>query len=130
MYLATLSYLKGTLRNLCLDFVFRVIGFLTDIRLSCKNEEDTAELTDNRRGLRVWFTFQGQSHVIVLPYNPYRLSRRRIIFRKDLSSDPIIDEVSSLPGLDDFLYNRETLEYIHDVTLGFLDLETSSEYDD
>jgi len=125
------SHYKDILKKYCLDLLFKLIGWLSHHELS-HAEEDTAELTDNRKGLRIGFTFAGQQHEITLPYNPYRLSRRRIIAKEFCTdySEPIIDQMSSLPGLDDFLFTREHLEHIYERMLDVIEFETSEEFDD
>lgn len=123
------SHYQDALRTFCLDLLFKLIGWLSHHKLS-HAEEDTAELTDNRKGLRIGFTFGGQQHEITLPYNPYRLSHRKIIAKETPESDPVLEQMTSLPGLDDFLFTREHLEHIYDRKLGVVEFETSEEFDD
>jgi hypothetical protein len=108
----SLDYYKDTMRNYSLDVLFRLVGYLSQHKLS-RSEEDTAELTDNRRGIRIGFTFRGQPTEIILPFDPYRISHRRVVVRENESEDPLIDTVSSIPGLDDLIYSKENLEHIY-----------------
>jgi hypothetical protein len=121
----SLDYYKDTVRNLSLDVLFRLVGYLSHHKLS-RSEEDTAELTDNRKGLRIGFTFRGQRAEIVLPYNPYRINHRKVVVQAEGEEVPLIEEVSAVPGLDEVIYSKEALEHIYErkiETVGFEDNE-------
>lgn len=108
-----LDYFRDLLRNYSLDVLFRIVGYLSQHKLS-HAAEDTAELTDNRKGLRVSFTFHGRVQEITLPYDPYRINHRRVIVTEVNKTIPLLDTVSCVPGLDDFIFTKEAQGYIHD----------------
>lgn len=122
------NYYKDLLRGFLLDLLFALVGYLSSHKLT-HAEEDTAELTDNRKGLRISFTFNGQVQEIVLPYNPYRLTHRQVVVVSAKTGEKLIDAPSKIPGLDDFLFSKEALEHIHDQKIETVDFE-SNEFDD
>jgi hypothetical protein len=106
------SYYKEELRNLTLDLLFKAVGYLSGHNF-VHVQEDTAELVHDRRGLKISFVFGGQSHKIVLPYNPYRIDHREYVVYSEDDSLPIANIRSTLPGLEECLFNKENLEKIY-----------------
>ena len=124
----TYNYYKDALRGYLLDLLFTLVAYLSGHKLT-HAEEDTAELTNNRKGLRVSFIFNGQVHEVVLPYNPYRLSHRKVVVIGAKNGEKLLETSSKLPGLDDFLFTKETLEHIYDERIETIDFEMD-EFDD
>jgi hypothetical protein len=108
----SIDYYKDTARNYSLNILFKLVGYLTQHKLS-RSEEDTAELTDNRKGLRIGFTFRGQPLEIILPFDPYRINHRKIVAWEEEEELPFIQTVSKVPGLDDVLYSKKAIEHIY-----------------
>jgi hypothetical protein len=126
--LHSVDYYRDLFRNFSLDVLFRLVGYLSQHKLS-HVEQDTAELTDNRKGLRISFTFRGQPTEITLPYNPYRLNHRRIVVREPGCEDPLLDTTSAIPGLDEVLYSKENLEHIYGKSVESVGFEENEDDD-
>lgn len=107
-----ISYYKDELRNLTLDLLFKGVGYLSGHNF-VHVHEDTAELVQDRRGLKISFIFGGQSHEIILPYNPYRIDNKEYVIYSDDDELPIANIRSTLPGLEEYLFNKEILGKIY-----------------
>lgn len=99
----TLYHYKNHLRNYVLNQLFNIIGWLSNTNMT-DVEEESAELVNDRRGLKIDLIFGGLQHTIVLPYNPYKLSHNKFIVKDKITGEILSEGASTLPGLDDFIY--------------------------
>lgn len=102
--MATILYhYKNLFKNFTLSLLFSLIGWLSNTTL-IDVAMDTAELVNDRRGLKIQFILGGISHSVVLPYNPYKMNHDTVSILDKETGELLHKEVSSLPGLDDVLY--------------------------
>jgi hypothetical protein len=111
------QYYKEGLREFTLDCLFKMIGYLSGHSL-VHVETDTAELVNDRRGLKINFVFGGQVREITLPYNPYQIDYKEYVVYLEGEELPKANLISTIPGLDSFLFSKEVLSkiYGHPVT--------------
>jgi hypothetical protein len=107
-----IAYYREELRNLSLDLLFKSIGYLSGHSF-VNVHEDTAELVQDRRGLKITFVFGGQQHSIILPYNPYKINCTEYIVFEDHEDHRHMHLHSTIPGLDDILFTKENLSKIY-----------------
>ena len=100
------------IREKVLDYLFVMVGYLSSHKM-VHVEEDTAELVQDRRGLKIKFVFGGRVREIVLPYNPYRILTSEYAVTCKGEELPFMDLVSTIPGLDDVVFNKENLSKIY-----------------
>lgn len=100
------------LREKTLDYLFVLVGYLSSHKM-VHVEEDTAELVHDRRGLKIEFVFGGRAREIVLPYNPYRILTTEYALTYKDEDLPFTNVVSTVPGLDEVVFNRENLSKIY-----------------
>jgi hypothetical protein len=116
MFSSLISYCAEELRNLTLDLLFKGIGYLSGHKF-VHVQEDTAELVHDRRGLKISFVYGGQPHSVVLPFNPYKIEHREYVVYAEGEDLPLANLCSSLPGLDDVLFSKETLGKVFSCTI-------------
>lgn len=119
-----LSAVFDFLRLKTIVLLFSIIAFLTDQRINMDVDEDTARLADDRKTLQVSFVFQGNRHVVDLPYNPYRIQSSDVKVYD--SEDNLLNiHHTTCPGLQDFLYHPDALNHYYSGKVGKVVVESS-----